>query len=144
MKQLLLVSILLLASAPAKAIDIQNCYGGIVMNFSGMYREAALRGESVRVLGHAQSACTMFFAHFPKEKICFGPNAKLGFHLAYDRNSSRANVGMSSLMLGSLPKDIQDWIEAHGGIKGKDPTFGADDFLWMGAKELWKLGYKRC
>ncbi len=120
--------------APVCAMEIGGMGGNVQSHRVGFY-EAAKRGESARLNTTCRSACTTFLGIFPKERICVGPGARLGFHLG-STPDSRVSVGSTSAMWGSYPADVQAWINARGGL--------TKEWLWMGARDLWKLGYRRC
>jgi hypothetical protein len=42
----------------------------------------ATRGGTVDIIGPCESACTLVMAHIPKDRLCFGQHARLGFHQA--------------------------------------------------------------
>jgi hypothetical protein len=128
-KKILILLALVFFATPAAAVDIKNCFGGSPVKYGFQYRNQAATGEMARVVGHAQSSCTMFFGYFSKDKICVGPGAKLGFHQG-------VTVGVTGMMLATYPAEIRAWIDARGGLK--------DTWHWMYAKDLWAMGYKRC
>jgi hypothetical protein len=114
--------------------------GGRIKDHQQRFQMLAERGDDIAVCGVCMSACTLVLAHTPKDRLCFGKFARLGFHLAGDPNGS-PGLGLlaSQLMIDSYPDDIQAWLYAKGGLRELSTNFW---IMW--APELWEMGYHRC
>ncbi len=76
-------------------------------------------GERVMIDGSCYSACTLVTALIPKQRICVTERAKLGFHAGWisEQNGERAiSVEGTHLMYQMYPREIQRWINLHGGL----------------------------
>src|SRR5262249_20283636 len=99
----------------------------------------AASGEDVEIGSFCYSACTLVLAHVPKERLCFGLGAVLGFHLARLPNGEPA-IEASRAMFNAYPQDIRMWLQEKGGVE-KMPL----ESLWLlFASELWQMGYRNC
>ncbi len=117
-----------IAPALAETIDVSDSHGGVVSQYNARWAELGSRGVNVRIVGPCQSACTVLFAHIPRERICVTPNASFGFHLAKTATGN-------SLLRSAYSSDIMAWIDAHGGLQ--------QSFIWMRAPDTYKF-FKRC
>jgi hypothetical protein len=123
------LSILVLTSAASAAtIDVNDNHGGRVAVYDARWAAAAARGDSVRIVGPCQSACTVLLGHIPRERICVTPDASFGFHLA------KLPAATATLRNAYAP-DIKGWIQAHGGL--------TENFIWMRAPDTYKY-FKKC
>jgi hypothetical protein len=115
--------------------------GGLIHEYVTRWTTIASQGAEVEVRGKCVSACTLVTAYVSKEKLCFGKNSSLSFHVAR-KNSSDFNPSpeMTQWMIDQYPADIRGWIAAHGGSE-KMPWSG---LLMMHAYELWNMGYRKC
>lgn len=121
-------------------ITVPDDPGGLVWLHSEVWQAAAATGRPVEILGRCWSACTMVMTVIPQDRICFGPNAQLGFHAAWDRGTGKRSASATKWMFDRYPKDIQNWITKRGGV-GK---MSIGEFWYLTAPELWKMGYPRC
>jgi len=60
--------------------------------------------------GFCYSACTLVLAHVPKERLCFGQRAVLGFHLARFSLNGEPAIEASRAMFSWLSPNW--WITA--------------------------------
>ena len=98
-------------------------------------------GDDVEIRGKCLSACTLIIALIPRERLCFGETAWLGFHQATLRNGA-VSKEFTELMFDSYPPDIRRWLYERGGTeKMPDSSIG---FWAISASELWKMGYRKC
>src|SRR5262245_66214282 len=56
--------------------------GGVLHEHIRRWQALAASGDDVEIRGLCGSACTLIMAYVPREQICFGEAASLGFHLA--------------------------------------------------------------
>lgn len=103
--------------------------GGRPDDFDRKYADQAARGQKWAILRDCASACTMGFAHFPKNKICIGDRVRLGFHKGNNPRSTQ-------MMWNSYPADVRSLVTRRGGMR--------PEWLWIPASEFHKLGYPRC
>ncbi len=68
------------------------------------------------------------------DRICVGPNARFGFHQAFNRYAHRADdtsdrneLGTGELM-AHYPQPVVTWIERNGGL--------GPDLIWLEGSEL--------
>lgn len=99
---------------------IVNDAGGAVTTYVAKYRALTESGGRLVVDGPCLSACTLFTALVPRDRVCVTSRAALGFHAAshYD-DASRTFVATRSgtdLVLRLYPAEIRGWIERHGGL----------------------------
>jgi hypothetical protein len=87
------------------------------------------------------SGCTTVMTYIPKERLCFGPQGKLGFHQArYNTAKGPIAPEVTQRMFDNYPAEIQRWISAHGGPK----ELPSEGYLYLSASELWEMGYRKC
>lgn len=103
--------------------------GGRPAVFNSRYAAQAQSGQMWRITKDCASACTMGFGHFAKERICISRNIRLGFHEGHNPRSTSA-------MWATYPSDIRNLINRRGGLK--------PEWLWIPARDFYKLGYKAC
>ena len=125
--------------------------GGQLDHYDSEWRRAATQGATARVYGPCFSGCTMVMAHIPKNRLCFGRDAKLSFHQARKGvldNQARissldilpASPETTQWMIDQYPPDIRDWINDRGGVA----KMTVRDFWILTAEDLWKMGYSQC
>jgi hypothetical protein len=73
-------------------------------------------------------------------KLCFGKEASLTFHMIKDKATGKPAVGTMKWMLDEVPEVIRTWIENKGGIE----KMTIMDAWTMTAPELWAMGYRKC
>ncbi len=116
------------ATATAAIIDVNDNHGGRVKAYDARWAAAAARGDSARIVGPCQSACTVLLGHIPRARICVTPNASFGFHLA-------KTLEATTILRNAYASDIKGWIQAHGGL--------TDTFIWMRAPDTYRF-FKKC
>jgi hypothetical protein len=114
--------------------------GGRIDQHIERWKAVAASGAHVEIRDFCWSACTLVLAYVPRERLCFGVAAVLGFHLARNSKNGEASMEASRQMFDSYPEDIRAWLNAKGGLE-KMPL---DSFWLLHPSELWKMGYKNC
>lgn len=122
------VLLLLVRPAYAETIDVFDNHGGSVARYDSRWAELEARGVSVRIVGPCQSACTVLLGHIPRKRICVTPDAAFGFHLAHLPSATRT-------LWDAYQPDIQEWINAHGGLQR--------DFIWLRAPDIFQY-FEKC
>ena len=127
---LVLIAILSLAvsQAHAETINVSDDHGGSVAAYAARWTALAAKGDSVRIVGPCQSACTVLLGHIPRAKICVTPDASFGFHLAHLPSAQQT-------LWAAYAGDIRQWIERHGPL--------TPDFIWMRAPDTYRY-FARC
>lgn len=132
MKSLVLafISILYLAAPQARAetVDVNDNHGGSVAAYAARWTALAAKGDSVRIVGPCQSACTVLLGHIPRSSICVMPQASFGFHLAHLPSAQQT-------LWAAYAGDIRQWIEGHGGL--------SPEFIWMRAPDIYRY-FRKC
>jgi hypothetical protein len=129
-----------------KPIVVNNDHGGLLLEYMARWSKVAAKGGQVEVLGLCLSACTILTAYIPKDRLCFGKDGALGFHMArrgrsLDDSSPDPSPETTERMIELYPAtDIRKRIMDYGGVKGM-PTIG---WWTLPASELWKMGYRKC
>lgn len=125
---------------PAPVVIVRDDDGGQILAFLERLAEYRRKGVHVRIEGACESACTVLTA-LPSERLCVGPNAVLGFHESYVRQSGiffdskvRSDEATAYLMK-IYPKRLRDWIRHHGGLK--------DHLLLLSGTPLTSM-FRRC
>ena len=87
---------------------------------SARFQEMRASGERLVIDGPCLSACTLFTALIPRNKVCVTARAVLGFHAAsYYDDASRSLVPTRAgtrLVMRLYPQAIRNWIVRHGGL----------------------------
>jgi hypothetical protein len=138
---------------PVPTTVIRHDGGGFLHEYVDRWSTISAQGGQVEVLGRCASACTLVTAYIPKDRLCFGPDASLDFHMARKSktDASPAPEG-TQWMLERYPADIRNWIADQGRYRmlhdwnvtqGSEtpPRYG---YWTLPAEELWKMGYRRC
>ena len=68
-------------TTPIKVV-VENDEGGLISAYDARWQQIAAQNGPVDILGLCQSACTLALAYIPKERLCFGEDARLNFHHA--------------------------------------------------------------
>jgi len=106
-----------IASAEVRVI---NDPGGEVASYLRKYQQIRNSGERLVIDGPCLSACTLFTALIPRDRVCVTRRAVLGFHAAsYYDDARRSLVPTRSgtrLVMGLYPPEIRRWIDQHGGL----------------------------
>jgi hypothetical protein len=120
--------------------------GGVLHEHIRRWQALAASGDDVEIRGWCGSACTLIMAYVPRERICFGEAASLGFHLARKVTAEAkdpygvGDMETSRWMLNQYPQDIRTWIKNKGGFE----WMSIGDNLTLDAVELWAMGYRKC
>jgi len=118
--------------------------GGLIHQHFERFLNIRASGAEVEVTNECNSACTLITNIFPKDKLCFGPRAVLGFHKAHYADG-KVSMEDTRRMYDAYPADIQAWIDARGGIEKLPFGYAARPMYWLlPASELWKMGYRKC
>ena len=105
------------------------------------FRALAVSGDDVEIRGSCASGCTLIMVHVPSDRLCFGENASLKFHVARDPKSGEPNMAFTQQrMVNQYPQDIYWWIKAKGGVE----KMTIEQMWTLTAEELWAMGYRRC
>jgi len=101
-------------------VRVTNDPGGEISSYVEKFHEMRASGERLIIDGPCLSACTLFTAFIPRDRVCITPRAVLGFHAAsYYDDASRSLVPTragSRLMMRLYPPQIRNWIVRHGGL----------------------------
>jgi hypothetical protein len=129
---------------PPKKTVLYGEAGGNVRIYLERFQMLKASGDEVEVRSYCVSACTFIMIFVPKERLCFGEAAWLGFHQARrsDGTVSKGTTQITELLFDRYPSDIRRWIDERGGAK-KMPV-GDIEFWAISASELWKMGYRKC
>jgi hypothetical protein len=118
---------------------IRDDEGGVIQEYVGRWVAISSQGGPVEVLGICGSACTLVTSYVPKDRLCFGRDALLMFHMARFSDGPPSSEA-TKWMINSYPNEIRDWLIAQGGFE-KIPYVS---YLKLPANELWKMGYRKC
>ena len=129
--------------APAKTKTVlYDERGGMINEHIERWRKVDESGDDVEIRGKCPSACTLIMGFVPSDRICFGEDASLQFHMpgwANDVNQA-PGIDAAKWMLNQYPQDIRAWIIAKGGVEKM--TYYA---MWkLDAQELWRMGCRKC
>ena len=115
--------------------------GGVLTEHRARWQALADSGDQVEVRARCQSACTLLPAYIPRDRLCFGEQAELAFHMARIQETGAASLEATRRMYNQqYPTEIRAWIEARGGVE-KLPMNG---YWVLSAAELWGMGFRRC
>jgi hypothetical protein len=87
----------------------------------------------------------MIMAYVPNDRICFGDNSALGFHMArrgYGENHKtfKPSPETARWMVNQYPQNIREWINNRGGAE----KMKVEEAWVLDAPTLWQMGYRRC
>jgi hypothetical protein len=102
--------------------------GGRTKDFAVDVQKYDQSGESFRITGHCQSACTMFLA---VRNVCIEPSARLLFHAG-------DNATATSRMMNSYNSKLRAHLVANRAME--TPAF----HTISGSDMISKFGYKAC
>jgi hypothetical protein len=125
-----------------KIIVISGSTGGELGRYMKRFKEIEAAGREVEILGMCQSACTLVTFMIAKERICFGPDAYLNFHVARKsyQDYSTPDIEATKWIFERYPYSIRTWLTEKGGIE-KLPLNGH----WtLTAQELWAMHWRKC
>ena len=130
----------ILPTTPIKTV-VEYDPGGWIKEHDDRWRLIAAQGGPVDILGMCQSACTLALAHVRKDRLCFGENAYLNFHMPrLNHDGGPPALEHAKWMFDIYPGDIRGWLIAKGGLE-KMPLQG---YWKLPASDLWQMGYRRC
>jgi hypothetical protein len=124
--------------APKVVLYREN--GGQISDHSYRFRTIGASNAKVEVRDDCMSACTFVVSYVKRENLCFGQNASLYFHAARNAATREPSPQATEFMYLSYPDDIRAWMDSKGGWR----SLTTDGWLRLDAKELWKMGYRRC
>ena len=128
----------------SKLTVVGNDGGGLITKYMEIWQRVEAAGYQVKVLGACVSACTLVTSYVSKDRLCFGPEASLQFHMARKSTTDpNPDPEVTRWMMFSYPIDIQDWLRRESQRKNLEipPYIG---FWTLTASDLWKMGYRRC
>lgn len=102
--------------------------GGRTKDFAVDVQKYDQSGESFRITGHCQSACTMFLA---VRNVCIEPSARLLFHAG-------DNATATSRMMNSYNSKLRAYLVANRAME--TPAF----HTISGSDMISRFGYKAC
>jgi len=110
----------LFATVTFADVRVVNDPGGEISTYLRKYEEMNASGQRLVIDGPCLSACTLFTATMPRDRVCVTRRAVLGFHAAsyYDdtRRSFVPTRAGTRLVMRIYPPAIRSWIERHGGL----------------------------
>jgi hypothetical protein len=117
----LLAAVFLVAAIGASnaAVRIVQDPGGRIETYVGKYQGLRSSGESVIIDGSCVSACTIVLGTVPHDRICVTSRARLGFHAAWDPDSTGrkiTNPQATQTLYLMYPFEIRRWIDQRGGL----------------------------
>jgi hypothetical protein len=121
-------------------VVIYDDNGGSLMEYYERWQGVAASGADIEILGRCWSACTILIHDMPKDRLCFGPDAFLHFHMVMEVATHEPDWAFTTWMIAKYPPDIRNWINAKGGVK-KMPF---KEFWTLTADELYEMGYRKC
>jgi hypothetical protein len=119
---------------------VRDDIGGMIVEYVAHWEDLAARGDEVDILGPCWSACTLVTAYIPKDQLCFGQDASLQFHAAWERETGKVSLWATKWMISKYPADIRRWLA----LRGPPESNTVQEWWILPASELWKMGYKRC
>ena len=81
------------------------------------------------------SACTIVLGAVPRDRICLTPNASLGFHAAYDRDTGQ-ETGLGNALVGAYLSRIGLPYSAVAYITSASP----DSMSWLSLSDAKERG----
>src|ERR1700687_4112404 len=128
-------AVMLLISAPAVAASSPgDGNGGRFAQFDPIVDRYNATGESFRIEGHCQPACTLFLGI---RNVCIDPGANLLFHAGHDRNRN-INVSDTQHLLNAYNARLRAYLVANH-------YMDTLDFHAVSGRDLiQKFGYREC
>jgi hypothetical protein len=120
------------------AVRIAQDRGGRIETYVGKYQGVRSSGESVIIDGFCASACTIVLGSVPRDRICVTSRARLGFHAAWDPDSSGrkiTNPQATQTLYSMYPFEIRRWIDQRGGLTPR--------MIFLSGRELASM-YRPC
>lgn len=116
-----------------KTVKIYNDRGGVVYDYLIDYKNYAMSGTTVEIVGECSSACTIFLG-----VGCVYPDATLNFHAAKNKITQKKSVIATNIMISLYPSGIRKWFY--------DNAFDliGHEFATLSGRDAIKLGAKAC
>jgi hypothetical protein len=107
----IIAPVLLMLSSPAMAVGSSVPYGmgGQFSRFDPVVEQYNQSGESLRIQGHCQSACTPFLAI---RNVCIEPGATLLFHAGHNRQHD-VTASSTKHMLAAYNSPLREYVIAN-------------------------------
>jgi hypothetical protein len=122
------LALLTSTAAMAEGSSVGHGGGGRTIDFDAIVQQYNQSGEAFRIVGHCQSACTMFLAI---RNVCIQPAASLLFHAG---NTPSA----TGRMRGAYNTALSAYLDQHHALD--TPAF----FTISGSEIIHKFGYRQC
>ena len=116
--------------APTEII-IYNDQGGKLGDYFQDVLAAYKTIKRVRIEGKCVSACTAWL--YLGDRVCVGPQAKLGFHKAEYPDGSVSEAGTQSLVMLFYPAWAQEWFKAN--VPGTEIVWMQDSVIRSNLKQ---------
>ncbi len=120
------------------AVRIARDAGGRIETYVGKYQGVHSSGERVIIDGFCASACTIVLGTVPHDRICVTSRARLGFHAAWDPDSSGrkiTNLQATQSLYLMYPFEVRRWIDQRGGLTPR--------MIFLSGRELASM-YRTC
>jgi len=126
------------AASEAATVRIVEDRGGRIGHYVRNYLSLQYSGERVAIDGPCLSACTLILGFLPRERICVTPQARLGFHAAWNPGDDGAPVTSDAgtrFLLNVYPSHVRSWLAKKGGLSRR--------MIYLQGRELAAM-YPRC
>lgn len=103
------------ARAPAQTL-IKNDLGGLIQVYMDKYEALRASGDTVKVDGYCDSACTLVTAYIPAHRICVTRKTTFGFHSAYTMDGKVEVYSRAATqdMWDRFPKEVRAQVRKAG------------------------------
>lgn len=125
---MVLLIALVSTSAMAEGSSVGYGMGGRIDRYDPVVAQYNQSGELFRIVGHCQSACTLFLAI---RNVCIEPNARLLFHAGF-------KTWATQHMLDAYNAPLREYLMAHHAME----TLAF--FAISGRDMIAKFRYRRC
>jgi hypothetical protein len=128
--------LLLLLSASTTHAGTSAGYGmgGQFARFDPVVEQHNASGELFRIVGHCQSACTVFLGI---KNVCVNRNASLLFHAGHDKNRN-ISAQYTNHMLDAYNAKLRNYLSSNGYMN----TLAFHTI--SGADMIGRFGYREC
>lgn len=133
-RMLLAAAFFLLGSQVFAGTSAGYGQGGQFSRFDPVVAQYNASGEEMRIIGHCQSACTIFLAI---RNVCVDPNARLLFHAGHDRQRN-ISERWTQHMLNHYNAALRNYLVAGGYMR----TLAFHTI--SGRDIINKFGYRAC
>ena len=108
----------LLFAPSAQALTIAYDLGGRIDRYEARWRAIASSGETVRIDGLCNSACTLLTGLVPRKRVCVTPRAVLSFHAAWsdDTGPNVPSGPATAELMRIYPAGIRAFLARRGGL----------------------------